>query len=139
MSTVVLGASSVLKVAATSSGSKMTLTGIAMGTDALTYGFSASPRQVPGGRGLSVSTLPQFDNFDFTSAHDSNKTHDPLFRRNNCGRMWCEWSPEGEASGKPKIEFQAIITTTLTATMADDSVRWGVAWSIDGSPELGTH
>lgn len=134
MSTVVLGAVSVLEVASTSSATKTPLTGIAMGTDALTYGISASPRQVPGGRGRSVATLPRFDNYDFTSAHDSNATHDPLFRRNNCGRMWCEWYPEGKTSGKPKIKFEAIITPALTVTMQDDSVRWGVAWAVDGRP-----
>ena len=134
MSTVALGANAHMELSLAAAGNFVEVSGMAQGVDNLTRGLSSSPRQVPGGRGINVSTLPKFDTHDFSMSADSNVTHDSIFEEGQCVRVRGRYFPNGKGTGSTVVAFGAVMSTTITFAINDDSVVWQVAFAVDGTP-----
>lgn len=139
MSDIVLGSRSVFKVARTSAATKTTLTGSLHGVDNLLHGRSFNTRNVPGGRGNAGVQDTIFVTHDFSHVADDNSVNGPIYGDANSKRLYCEYGPEGESTGSPKYEFEAVVTTTWTQSYPDFATVFNVSYMVDGSPTVGTY
>lgn len=131
MSNLPIGAKSVLKVGNVGQ-EKTVLTGALLGTDNLNFGIDRDTRSVPGGRGVMSEQPGNYQKYDFGFVTDSNPTTEPVLREANGGRWEVELFPDGESSGSRKLEFQAVINTTLVLSHENDSSVYTVGVTVDG-------
>lgn len=120
------------------SGSTVSFTAPASGTEALDWSESQDVREVPGGRGVLASETGTGRTYDFSFSTDSSPVHDPALRAMNGQRGTGVLRPQGEGSGLPQFTFEGVVTTTLTFDLESDAVTWQVAVAVDGAPTEAT-
>ena len=91
---------------------QVAVSGVALGLDSINLNEVEDQRDVPGGGTTSTKQALGYREGTSSLTVDENPTTAPVFHGKNGRRFYCTYGPEGNASGMPKLTFEAIGTIT---------------------------
>lgn len=113
---------------------KVNVTGVATGTESVSFSETQDTREIPGGRGVTATQLGSHSGITSSVASDSNPVHDPVFRDANGRRRFFTFLPTGSGAGKPSVIGEMVTVASLTMDLDSGACTWAWDFTVDGKP-----